>query len=86
VTPLSPEVERLLREGDERRSRLQKTMREEHFADTERIPELDLMPDCSVCTGPLQYEEGFWCAGCGIRWDRNGTQGYIDPEALDNWY
>ena len=83
-----PYIEQLLAEGAARRKKTEALMRDEHFASNPTyIPDLDMMPDCSICGSfDMQYEEGFWCAGCGVRWDRNGTQGEIDPDALDNWH
>jgi hypothetical protein len=72
---LSPETQKMVEEMRARRTAAEQSMRAEFFASREAIPDLDLMPDCSICGGSLEYDECFVCDGCNVRWERNGTEG-----------
>lgn len=43
----------------------------------DRIPEIDLWPDCPICFKSLQNEDGTeWsCDVCEVVWDRYGEKG-----------
>lgn len=41
----------------------------------DRIPEVDLWPDCPICGKPLQNDEGWSCDACEVIWNRSGEEG-----------
>lgn len=59
--------------------RVEAELRAEFFSENPTvIPNLDPMPDCSICGRVVDYDEGFFCDGCEVRWDRNGERGERD--------
>lgn len=67
-------VDRILREGRERRAAEQAERRAEFFAGRSDVPDLEFRsPYCSVCGAETGYDgDSFWCEGCGIVWPKNG--------------
>lgn len=48
------------------------------------FPDLDLMPDCSICDGPLEYDDGtFHCERCVVSWPRSGEGHEATSERQD---
>ena len=39
-------------------------------------------PDCSVCDGELEYDDGWYCQKCGSSWNRDGRRGSFDFDVL----
>ncbi len=68
---MSDFLAKLMRAQAERRAH----ERDEFFASGDDIPDLDLMPPCSICGGGLEYDEGFYCVDCNVSWGRDGSNG-----------
>ena len=71
-------VDQMLAEYSARARTYEASLRAEFIASGESVPDLNLMPSCSVCSGDdMDYDEGFHCRSCDIHWDHNGTDGEV---------
>lgn len=53
----------------------QLAQRQAFFDSGEAIPDLEMWPDCSICGGPLELDEVFYCVGCEVAWPTSGMGG-----------
>lgn len=71
---MSPEVDRILREGRERREAEARERRLDFWAERTDIPDLEFdTPKCPACRLHTECDgDGFYCDGCAVWWPMNG--------------
>ena len=63
-----------LAEVDRKRIEAAEKLSEAHFAETEKIPDLEFLPpDCPVCFEATEFDDDrFVCEVCRVAWPSNG--------------
>lgn len=53
----------------------------EHGGLEAKISDLEFPPPtCAQCQGDLEYDDGWSCEACHVRWDSNGSGGWLDED------